>query len=153
LLERNFMPLTRQVLKLILALLAGGCVGALVMVGAAMVMNIPVGGTPQHSSIPNILIYLLVLTAFTIPVALLAGFPTFFILRRFRALNWLSVSLAGVAASDLAAYLFGARIQSVADALMFSGSGIAAALAAYVVVLRSNIPLNRDAPQAARTLA
>jgi hypothetical protein len=123
------------------------------MVGAAMFINIPGGWTPQDSSIPNILLYLLVLAVFTIPVSLLAGFPTFFVLRRFRGLNWLSVSLVGAAASDLAAYLFGARIHSVGDFLMFSGAGIAAALVAYVVVLRSNIPLNRDAPQAARTLA
>lgn len=148
------MSLPRQILILALALFSGGCVGALVMASAAMfVTYIPAGGTPQHSFVPSNLLYSPILAIFSVPVAMLAGFPTFVILRHLRILNWLSLSIVGAAASVLAAHLFGARFQSIDNLLVFAGAGIAAALVAYAVVLRSNIPLNRDAPQAARRLA
>ncbi len=148
------MPKFIEIAKVVGSLLVGGIAGGAVFAAATMfVTHIPAGGTPQHSFVPSNLMWTPFFAIFSVPVALVVGVPLFFVLRRFKLLGWFSVALVGVVASLLSAALLGLHRNSIEQFILFGAAGLAAGAVAYAVLLRSNISLNRDAPQAARPLA
>ncbi|NPC59394.1 hypothetical protein [Caenimonas soli] len=142
------MPKFLEIAKVVGSLLVGGLAGGAVFAAATMfVTYVPAGGTPQHSFVPSNLMWTPFFAIFSVPVALVVGVPLFFVLRRFSVLGWFSVALVGVLASLLSAALLGLYRNSIEQVILFGIAGLAAGVAAYAVLLRSNISLNPDARQ------
>jgi hypothetical protein len=147
------MPAAAKIARLFCALFIGGLVGAVVLSAASMLV---VHTDPVHLGLmpENFLWYAPFLAFFTVVGALAIGFPSFFVLRHFGLLNWLSFLCIGVGAGVLGAgVLFGtARGFGAPFALdrvvVCAAAGAIGALCVYFVLLRSNISLQSGRAQA-----
>lgn len=146
------------VLRLLFAFLVGGVVAGVLLAAATMLATY---AEPPHVRLmtENFWLYGSLLTPALVVTAFVVGIPSFFVLRYFRYLNWISVLALGACLGLLGAtFLFGGgrgfgAPLTIDRALVCVVIGIVSASSAFIVLLRSNISLNRDAPQAARPLA
>jgi hypothetical protein len=146
------------VLKLLFALLVGGAVGGILLAAATMLATYAEAPRVRLMT-ENFWLYGPILAPTLVVTAFAVGIPSFFILRYCRYLNWISVLSIGACVGLLGAtFLFGSGRGfgapfTIDRALTCIVIGMVSASSAFVVLLRSNISLNGDAPQAARPLA
>jgi hypothetical protein len=148
------MDIAAQLLRVSIAVVIGGIVSA-AFLSATSMLAIDTEPLAIRAMPENFLWYAPFFLAVAVVAALLFGIPSFFLLRRFRLLNWISVVCIGVALGLLGAlFMFGTRYGFGASftagrAVLFATAGGMGAVVAYLVLLRSNSAMDGDTVRSA----
>ncbi len=138
------MPIPKQVMILLVLLCASSVLGSFfwsfmfcfyLAVTEATIFSI------QANDLFAVVYVGIVSSVVAIPTALVFGIPMFFVLRSSRLLSWWSLLIAGGASGAVigtASFSFGV--------LWSAGLGLVSACIAWLLIVRSNLPLNPDAP-------
>jgi hypothetical protein len=148
------MGTAAQLLRLSIALLLGGLVSAAFLSAASMLV---IDAEPPGLRVmpDNFLWYAPFFGAVGVVAAFVVGVPSFFLLRHFRLLNWVSVLSIGAGLGLIGAVImFGTRSGfgapfTVDRAILFAAAGVIGASVAYLVLLRSNSAMDGDTVRSA----
>ena len=143
------MPLGKQVTILSVMLCISGFLGAaffaLAFVGYSYMTD-----TSAHMEIPRFIDVLSGIAGLTfmaniisIPSALIVGYPTFFLLRRFGLLKWWAFCAIGM----LAGFLIGIGDQAFPVLrIAYVGVGVVSALISWLYIAHSGLPSSQTSP-------
>ncbi len=125
------------------AAMIGGLAGALLLAALLSAIKTQVGaeGEMHRTLMPPNLMSVLFFAFFTTPVALAAGIPGFYALRRFGRLGWRTLGMVGAIGAVGGAALL--NLVATASFLIFGGAGFAAGVAAYAVLRCFGVALER----------
>jgi hypothetical protein len=145
--------MTRAPAKGLPRIAAALCGGALIGAVAVALLLIVVGavrpsGGSESALVPSNLLFAYFVFLFTAPAALAIGIPSYYLLSRCGMLNWATVGAVGVVAGAGTGMLLRRGAPSGAELLAFAGIGLVCALAALVLLLRSD-PAHRIPPEEA----
>jgi ABC-type enterobactin transport system permease subunit len=148
------MDMAAHLLRLSIALVIGGIVSATFLSAASMLVmdTEPLG---LRAMPENFLWYAPFFMMVAVVAALVVGAPSFFLLRHFRLLNWISVLCIGAGLGLIGAIvMFGTRNGfgapfTTGRAVLSAAAGAIGALVAYWVLLRSKNAMDSDTVRSA----
>ena len=141
-LERTTMAVAKQIAVLVAVLCVSSVVGA-ILLSLALALYFSVMYLDTQTGWSDILAFAALLSLVAVPVALLFGVPAFFAFRRFGVLRWWSLTALG---ASLGTAMGGTWVAHGVPWLGCVALGLVSAYIAWLLLVRSNLPLNSDAP-------